>query len=260
MPYSNLRNFLLLLQMNTGNFASSAPSVKVDGITSLMRAAEKGDLEEVKHLIPQEAGLRDKIGKTALIYAAEKGHIECARLLNSVEGEFVFEFVLRICPKTSPLMIAAMIGDINLVKQISAERKGWYLGFIDDYDFTALMYAAKYGHLECVEFLASHEAGVCACHGKTALMHAAENGHLGCVECLVRHEAGIQDDDDKTALMYAAENGHLDCVMCLALQERSMKCCQGKTALVYAAENGHFKCVKYLALQEEGIQDAPSKQ
>ena len=48
-----------------------------DGETALMLAAECGHLDCVKILTPLEQGMKDNYGETALIHAAENGHLEC---------------------------------------------------------------------------------------------------------------------------------------------------------------------------------------
>jgi hypothetical protein len=54
--------------------------------TPLMCAAENGHADCVSLLIPHEAGLCDKSGRTALMVAAEHGHAECVSLLAQHEA------------------------------------------------------------------------------------------------------------------------------------------------------------------------------
>ncbi|TNJ28762.1 Ankyrin repeat protein 1 [Giardia muris] len=53
------------------------------GKTALMYAAELGDLEKVKLLIPSELELKDREGRMAITYATNAGHLACAALLSS---------------------------------------------------------------------------------------------------------------------------------------------------------------------------------
>ena len=62
--------------------------------TALILAAENGHVEVVKALIPYEAGKKCVTRRNALYYASYNGHVECVReLLNSVEGQDVDNLV-----------------------------------------------------------------------------------------------------------------------------------------------------------------------
>ena len=58
----------------------------------LAQAAEKGDIEELRGLLmgQKETGMIDELsnGMTALMWAAYKGHTECARALLEAGGDF----------------------------------------------------------------------------------------------------------------------------------------------------------------------------
>lgn len=46
-----------------------------------MYAAERGFLDGVKVLAPLEAGMQTDFGSTAMMYAAQGGHVECVKEL-----------------------------------------------------------------------------------------------------------------------------------------------------------------------------------
>ena len=52
-----------------------------------MHAAEKGHIECIKLLLEKEAGMRDDRSWTALMQAAQGGHTECVRLLAERERD-----------------------------------------------------------------------------------------------------------------------------------------------------------------------------
>ena len=52
-----------------------------------MHAAEKGHIECIKLLLEKEAGMRDDRSWTALMQAAQGGHTECVRLLAEREKD-----------------------------------------------------------------------------------------------------------------------------------------------------------------------------
>lgn len=146
----------------------------------------------------------------------------------------------------TPLMLAADKGDVDqLAEHMDDVGKA-------DWQGTALIKAARKGHVECVSVLLS-ELGIQSRRGWTALQDAAYSGQKACIPLLML-EACIQRPDGHTALMGAARNGHQDCVKLLRNKEMRMTTTSGHTALMYAAENNHPQCVKFL-LDEAGMQD-----
>lgn len=64
--------------MSVGSESGSVPAV----VTALMIAASRGDYASALRLLPEcEVNARDRLGNTALIYAASGGHAEIVRLL-----------------------------------------------------------------------------------------------------------------------------------------------------------------------------------
>lgn len=78
----------------------------------------------------------------------------------------------------------------------------------------------------------------------TALMMAAKKGHLECVKCLLC-ELGIRTSLGNTALMFAIRSKRLDCVRYL-LPERNIHNTYGRTPLMTAAEVGFPEAVELL--------------
>lgn len=135
-------------------------------MSSLIKAAQDGNIESAKLLLPQEAGKRDKVyAMTALMWAAFKGHTEMVKLLIPHEA-----------------------------------------GLKDNYDSTALMKAARMGHTECVKLLMPHEAGLQDKLGHTALMLAALCGYTEIVKLLIDKESGLCTFQEYTALMLLVRN------------------------------------------------------
>jgi hypothetical protein len=84
--------------------------------------------------------------------------------------------------------------------------------------FNALHFAAMYGRLDAVDFLASKGMDLermCS-EGRTALLLAAEKGHILVAMVLLVKGADLRHKsaDGKTALVYAASNGHVETVRC----------------------------------------------
>ncbi len=84
---------------------------------------------------------------------------------------------------------------------------------------TPLMWAAKEGHIDCVEFLIQNGAQLDLKdeHGWTALHHATYGGHLEVMKRLVEAGQDVNQGGSwkRTPLMEAARKGHTDCVQYL---------------------------------------------
>jgi len=94
-----------------------------EGLTVLMHAAQSGDSDMVRFLMPQSQLLeKNKKNWTALHFAAANGHAECARAL---------------------------------LKEAPRQQCDQYARFFDE-QFDALDLAVKNGHWECVRLLAPH--------------------------------------------------------------------------------------------------------
>ncbi len=122
----------------------------------------------------------------------------------------------------------------------------------DDYGWTPLMWAAKYGHKEIVELLLNKNVDIDAKdnNGYTALMFATMSGHKDVVELLIEAGADVnaRDDFGKTALLNPARNGYKDIVEFLLQQgaDINAQAEDGKTALKYAIQFGHKDIVNLL--------------
>ncbi|TNJ27322.1 Kinase, NEK [Giardia muris] len=158
------------------------------------------------------------------------------------------------------LMRAARYGDLKGVK-----RNLNQVGRKDGYGWTALMWAVRGGHANCIPLL-EKEIGMQSNDGWTALMLAASNGNTDSVRLLLS-EVGKQTTTNititlngktvtfppgTTALMMAARNGHTDCILLLK-EEVGKQNKDGMTALMWAAIQGHANCIPLLE-KEIGMQ------
>ena len=181
----------------------------------LLEAAKTGLRDKVSSLLESGADVnaRDELGKTALIYAAEKDNDECVRMI--IEAK-------------------ARVNDADLDGQ------------------TALMAAAWKGNSKCVDLLIKAGADVNK-HDNSCckvLIGAIENGNPKCVKLLI--EAGadvnVRDPDGKPAVMCAAENCCDKCVNQLVEAGADVNATNpgGITALVTLAEAKHDMVEPYL--------------
>ncbi|WP_133134895.1 ankyrin repeat domain-containing protein [Legionella nautarum] len=127
---------------------------------------------------------RDNANRTALVIAAQHGHLE---LVNE---------------------ILAKIDEDN----VTAKSKGWTIE-----KNRALKSAARQGHFDIIEVLLNHGAELDPIEhqGETALMIAVGNGDYDMVDFLLEKGADVnvaRGVNGETALMLGASNGHVEIV------------------------------------------------
>jgi uncharacterized protein len=185
-------------------------------------------------------------GKTALIYAAEEGYVECVKALTTQHNK---------APRySSDDIVYAMLCVIGEDRERERTECVEYFLKIVDIDFyegdyfcqTALMRAAQLGCEECVKMLlaAGADKSIEDDCGWTALMHAAYWGNMGCMKLLLYLDADYGFDALKTAIF----RDHVECVEALlaAGADKDREDDDGWTALMYADFWGKKKCVKAL--------------
>lgn len=173
--------------------------------TDLMRAAEKGDVDDVRRYIDQ-AGEKGEDGQTALMYAAEKGNFECAELLIEKEAG------LQDSNGWTAMQCAAYSNCPQFIPSLLATEAKMR----NNDTWTALMWAAYRGYEDCARLLLC-EAGMQSTErwedfpaGVTALMIAAWRNHESIVDLLKPYEQGLQDNKEHTAYWYAQNSGSRD--------------------------------------------------
>ena len=150
----------------------------------MIRAAERGDVEAVKALMPLQKG------KTASCVTIDK----CVIL------------------RGTALMRAAACGHAEVVKLL-VEHEG---GMKDEDGWTALIYVARKNKADCIRLLLDKEGGMQDNDGCTALMHAAYNNNLECARLLAKRENRIRNEYGGTALDIAKKKGYKEIVSILS--------------------------------------------
>jgi ankyrin repeat protein len=147
------------------------------GMTPIIAAAEKGQLEVVKYLYEEhhaDIEAKDNDGRTPIMAAAEKGQLE------------VIEYLHKHC-------------------NADIEAK-------DNDGRTPIMIASRHGRLEVIEYLHKQcHADVEAKDNKgmTPIMAAAENGRLEVIKYLHKHcnaDIEAKDNEGRTLLMIVPKN------------------------------------------------------
>jgi ankyrin repeat protein len=242
---------------------------------SLLEAAGRGDVEEVKRmLIRVDPNTRDICGRAPLHYAAREGRVEAIKLLLE---RGAYPNAWDNGDKTS-LHYAAERGDVEIVRLLL--EKGAYPNARDYRRRTPLRYAAEYGYSDIVRLLLEHgtlslfdavtkgdvegvklwlERGVdpnVKVGGSTPLHVAAERGYVEIVELLLSEvgrgvEVDARDGRGFTPLQYAcfgllhagpvSVGRYRDVVVALLRRgaDPDVRDEEGNTVLHWAASRGH---------------------
>ncbi|KAG1654596.1 hypothetical protein FOA52_004420 [Chlamydomonas sp. UWO 241] len=119
---------------------------------------------------------------------------------------------------------AARVGDVGAMSLVLLDHPyaeaAAELMAVDNHRWTALMWAASYGHMDAMRLLLNHSAANAAAllmsadnHGCTALTLAASNGHVDAVRLLLDHPRAAA-----TAMLAHAGPGGFTSLMVAALR------------------------------------------
>jgi ankyrin repeat protein len=198
-----------------------------EGKTPLYRAAETGNLQEVRQLVEAGAnldsrnaypegtpfflkwlpGTRHLAGLSPLHAAAQNQHVDIVTylVLNGADVNVRDDHA-----RTALSLVAASHGDMEIVRLLV--DGGADVDPVDGRGFTPLIYSAERGHTELARYLLSKGA-LANRHtrdGRTALHFAAENGNAEIVSALLAKGAQPSQTFDKVqpVLQSAVLNGH----------------------------------------------------
>lgn len=176
----------------------------------LLHVARLGDLNSLRSITRSprvDVNLVDDEGRTAIIFAAIGGHLECVQLLI---------------------------------------ERGALIHQADYSGRTALHWAAQYGHATIIHMLLRSGANMMNddYQGRTALHCSMAAENPAALQILLKHLAGSKvvgaginfaDDDGMTPLMWAAYHGHYNHMRLLLAHKADpiLRDVEGKTALQY---------------------------
>lgn len=184
-----------------------------DGMTHLMMAALSNDIIKAFIYLDSQKGKQNASGYTALMLAAERGNAEICQLLVSEEK------CIKNNESETALMLAAKYGHKNCVRILATSEKGLQ----NKKGQTALMLASIAGYHELVNILINSEAGRNAYvfdkeTGYTALIYAIKYRHKECIEKLAQREGRKPDMRGNTPRMFASTNDILKLCQLLGIQ------------------------------------------
>jgi ankyrin repeat protein len=235
------------------------------GQTCLSLASRYGHASVVRRLLSAGADgmAADRAGRTALHAASRGGHasVVTALLLSGRCGGVDAQDTESL---QSPLHAAAGMGHARVVEQLLEAGADTRLS--DRTRATALLLAARGGHLSAVEVLLAADPGTVTAardgSGRSALHLAAAMGHARVVERLLAATAAAgrggdsaeeeeeRDSAGQTALHMASQEGHLPVVQLLLWSGRcgnlEARDEHGRTALLLASRGGHCLVVELL--------------
>ncbi|TNJ27340.1 Ankyrin repeat protein 2 [Giardia muris] len=245
-----------------------------EGVTALMLAAEKNQVECLFVLKDHEAGMTDIFGCTALIYAARAGAVQALGVLLGKTGGP--EVTLQDNDGRTALMHATIRSHEECVKLLLR----YEAGLRDREGRLALGYAILYGSLSCARLILDAEMDTYISNRSTMLEIGVDPGRLGIVEALFRKVAPEEHPLDVAIRLH--QDGYVKAVFTLALgvdrhagysclslismanrpdlvrhylHEAGQRDTSGKTALMHAAINGHLEMVEILKEHEARRQD-----
>ncbi|KAE8306053.1 Kinase, NEK [Giardia duodenalis] len=209
-------------------------------MTALMHAAQQGHIGPVKLLVEKEKGLKDNNGWTALMHAAHCNHSEIVEILAP------YEHGRRNNNNRTALMIIAEEGHAEAASVLVPYERD----LIDSEGNTALMIAGEARHEIVANILESTDK-----LGRTRLMRAAIRGCIETAKLVIKYDGGAQDIFGVTALMIAASVGNVEIVKLLVGLEGGMRDGSETTALMNAASAGNVEIVKLLVDLEGGVKN-----
>lgn len=178
----------LLFTLLIGSF-SSVYAQSEDQITSFAKAAKFDDVSEVKALLKQGVGpnITDSKGNPMLLLAVKdksSGVIEVLLSDKRTDVDLSNKF------GETPLMMAAIDGDLALVKLLVTKHKA----MVDHIGWTPLHYACTKGQLEVAQFLIANGASVDSrsLNGTTPLMMAVQSDNEQLIKFLLDKGADLQ--------------------------------------------------------------------
>ncbi|XP_046543239.1 ankyrin repeat domain-containing protein 50-like [Haliotis rubra] len=269
-----LREMLHLLVNKGGDLSL----IDDNGNNILHMACLGGNIEIVKHVLSQDVvdiNSRGQYGRTAVMFAAEKGHCEVFDILVSGGGDVS----LVDGSGNSILHVACIGGNVDMVKYVLSQNlvdinsggqygrtplmsavgkgrrdvfdllvsSGGDVSLVDSSSNSILHLACIGGHVDMVKYVLSLDVvdiNVRGQYGRTPLMSSAWRGHRKVFDFLVSKggDVAVVDDDGNNILHLACIGAQVEMVKYILSQDvvdTNSRGQFGRTPLMIAAEKGY---------------------
>jgi len=241
--------FLLALMFSIPAPATSA-TTESEFLKALRR--ENGSAIASQVAAGRDPNFRMPGGKTPLMVAAKIGDLELVRLLLSRGADIN----ARTENGGTSLMFSAIRGNLDVV-QLLIDR-GAEVNAVAHFNWTALMVASAKGHDLVIRLLLEHgaNANVADTYGWTPLMRAVHENRYAAVAVFMQSEDVQLDAMDETgamALHHAAAEGHMEIARLLLEKGAALyaKNGQGMTPLAVARQKEQEEMVRFLETWEK---------
>lgn len=221
---------------------------RIDGLSPIYIASEKGDYEVVKILLDNKADTNKTwtYDISPLYIACEKGYTNIVKLLLENKAE------INKCKtnETSPLYMACAKGYTNIV-QLLLENKA-NTNICRKHEHSPLYMACYKGHKDIVKLLLDNNADINKCDTRAAspLFIACEKGHIDIIQLLLNNKADINSckNDGTSPLYMACYKGYTDIVKLLLKNKADTNKCKNHelSPLYMACYQGHTDIVELL--------------
>ncbi len=187
----------------------NAPNPRT-GETPLIAAVISGDREMLKEIMAHGAQLDqgDNEGLTPLVWACRKGDLEAVRALLGAADQG------KAASSPETVLAAASYGHDGVLEYLLS--LGAPVDARSPQEETPLILAARFGHEKTVRLLLSKGAGKNALdkNGASALTWAARLGRVGIVKALLEQNVAVDpiDKTEQTPLSHAVRLGHTEVV------------------------------------------------
>jgi len=242
-------------------FSSAGLTATSDLALQIVKAAARGDVQEVRNLLSKGAGVNftAKWNHTARYWAVDEGRTAAVKLLVEKDADAT----IRNREVRSALELAKFLGNEETLSILEEVGTGPPAGIPPDKlpepavtmssQDMSLQQAAAEGNARLIEMLINSGANPTAVDkdGDTPLMWASDKGCEKCVKLLLKAGAQVDGQERKTrspALMIACLDGHAGVVKLLldAGANADLTAANQVTALMIAASGGHMEAVKLL--------------
>ena len=235
-----------------------------DGITPLMQAVAKGQVEFTQHLLENAAKYAidikqmDKDGWNVLFYAVAGGQLPLFKTLYAMGTP-----IETAKDGRTILMQAVARGDMDMVRYLldNCYKFSLDVNQRDNDGWNSLFYCVQKEHVEVFMFLVKRGARIQRSNtGATVLIEAADKGCTDLVHYLLRtaDDLGLdlndKDNDGSNALFYCIAGGYIDLLKTFIKHGISVTSdSYGRTILMQAALSGHIDIAQYLILNDSRL-------